>query len=237
MYQRVAEAIREVDPRHVLFLEHSYFSNLGVPCAIRPVVTKQGTPDPQVAYAPHAYDLLTDTKGMAGVNNERIRVIVSRIHEAGQKTGMPIVLDEWGAFPGADPALVAPARQMVGLLEEFHMGNTYWTYSGDIGQQPYFREALLRAYPVCIAGELKSYRLDRDKNQFEVTWQESPCDGMPTVVFLPDVARVKKQEILLEPKAAKVTLRRMPDGPSGYLLIYPDAGNPSRKLSVTLTME
>ena len=198
---------------------------------------RTAAPDPLVAYAPHAYDPLTDTPGIAGAGNERIGVILSRIHETGERTGMPIVLGEWGAFPGADPALVAPARHIVGLLEQFQMGNTYWTYSDDIGKCPYFREALVRPYPVCVAGDLKSYRFDHEKNRLEVAWRESPCDGLPTVIFLPDLARVKKQGVLLEPQAVKVTLRKMPGAPGGYLLVYPGAGDQSRKLVVTFASE
>ena len=99
MYQRVANAIREVDPRHVIFLEHSYFSNPGVSSAIRPVLTKAGTPDPQVAYAAHGYDLVTDTKDVAGASSERVRLIFSRMYETGKRTGMPVVLDEWVHTP------------------------------------------------------------------------------------------------------------------------------------------
>jgi endoglycosylceramidase len=53
MYQKVSGAIREVDNNHVLFLEHSYFSNTGVQSSIERVKLIDGSPDPLVAYAPH----------------------------------------------------------------------------------------------------------------------------------------------------------------------------------------
>ncbi len=235
MYRRVADAIREVDRRHVIFLEHSYFCNTGVTSAIRPVLTRVGTPDPQVAYAAHGYDLVTDTKGIAGASNERVQLIFSRIYETGRRTGMPVVLDEWGAYGGSDPALVAPARQAVALIEKFRMGNTYWHYGERMDQCPFFREAILRPYPVCISGDLKEYHFDHAQQKLEVAWQESSCDGFPSVVVLPDVGRVKPQGIVLDPKPGQPPkLLKSSHARVGYLLIYPEAAASGRKLTVTL---
>ena len=57
-YQKVANSIREVDSKHILFLEHSYYSNIGVRSSIQRTNLTDGTPDALVAYAPHAYDLV-----------------------------------------------------------------------------------------------------------------------------------------------------------------------------------
>lgn len=62
MYQKVADAIREVDRKHILFLEHSYYSNTGVRSSIKRTLLPIGNPDPLVAYAPHGYDSGTENK-------------------------------------------------------------------------------------------------------------------------------------------------------------------------------
>ncbi len=84
MYQKVADAIRKVDTNHIFFLEHSYFSNMGVPSAIEPVRRSDGTTDPQVVYAAHGYDLVVDTKEIANPAYERVEFIFDRIRETGQ---------------------------------------------------------------------------------------------------------------------------------------------------------
>ncbi|MCX7427672.1 MAG: cellulase family glycosylhydrolase [Planctomycetia bacterium] len=132
-----------------------------------------------------------------------------------------------------DKAIQWAAQHGIYVILDMHQD----LYSDDIGNCPYFREALVRPYPVCVAGDLKSYRFDHEKNRLEVAWQESPCDGLPTVIFLPDIGRVKMQGVLLEPQAVNVTLRKMPGAPAGYLLVYPGAGDQSRKLVVTFAGE
>ncbi len=73
MYQRVANAIREVDKNHILFLETTMGSNMGVYTSIEPVLGVDGKRDPLQAYAPHGYDLVTDTKFVASPCSERMK--------------------------------------------------------------------------------------------------------------------------------------------------------------------
>ncbi len=232
-YQRIADTIRAVDPSHVLFLEQGYFANIGVRSTIRPT-TKDGKPDPQVAYAPHAYDLLTDTRGMADISPERTNLTMSRIAESGQQSGMPTVVGEWGSFKGVDPLVVEPARLYVKLLEEYTMGSIYWDYNADMGTSPYFEDAVLRAYPICVAGQLQKYGLDREANQIEVTWKESDGGKLPTSIYIPNRSLLKLDEVALEPKAKKVTLWHWPSRDDAYVLVYPDPGNVERKLTIPL---
>jgi endoglycosylceramidase len=229
-HQRVADAIREVDQQHVLFLEHSGFCNMGTRSSIRPLNTKLGTPDPLLAYAPHGYDLLTDTKGVAHAGEHRVRLIFSRIQETGQRLRMPVLVGEWGAYPEGDSGLVAPARQVVGLLEELQLGHTYWLYKETIGQQAYFREAILRPTPLVIAGTLAHCRYDRAGGRLEVRWEESACGGQPTVIYVPEVARLAKNPAVVEPEPKKILVEAIAGSPAGYLLVYPELKRGSRTL-------
>jgi endoglycosylceramidase len=230
MYQRLADVIREVDQNHVLFLEHSGFCNIGIRSSIEPVATKLGTPDPLLAYAPHGYDLLTDTKGVAGPSEHRLRLIFSRIQETGLRLKMPVVVGEWGAFPDADPALVAPARQVLGLLESLQLGHTYWLCQEKIGDYPYFQQALVRPSPLLIAGDLTGYGYDPAQKRLEVRWQESAYSGSPTVVYLPEAAGLQESQVVIEPKPQKAIIEKIGGSPAGYLLVYPESGKKSRTL-------
>ena len=128
---------------------------------------------------------------------------------------------------------MAPAREAIALIEKFQMGNTYWHYGQRIDQCPYFRDAIIRPYPVCISGDLKQYHFDHSKHQLEVAWKDAACDGFPTVIVLPNFARVKQHEIVLDPKPTQEPiLLKTPDSPAGYLMIYPDVAAPDRKVIV-----
>ena len=55
-----AEEIRKVSKEPILFIENSYYSNLGIKCAVEPIKVG-GKREPNQLFAPHAYDLMVDT--------------------------------------------------------------------------------------------------------------------------------------------------------------------------------
>ena len=102
MYNKVTEAIREVDENHIIFLNHSYFSNLGVESGIEIPVRSDGTKDPLVAYAAHGYDLVVDTEGNDNSSFERVGFIFDQIGKTSDKLNIPLLIGEWGAY-GRNP--------------------------------------------------------------------------------------------------------------------------------------
>src|SRR5699024_2463445 len=101
-YQKVAEAIRQVDQESILFLEHGYFSNLGIPSAVERTTLKNGQADSLVAYAPHAYDLVVDTDYASQASQARMEYIFNKIAETARQKELPVLLGEWGAFYGGE---------------------------------------------------------------------------------------------------------------------------------------
>jgi endoglycosylceramidase len=77
LYRKAAAAIRETDPHGMLFLETNYFSNLGTRSMIEPVIGLDGIRDEQQVYAPHAYDLVTDTELAHAANDARLELILT----------------------------------------------------------------------------------------------------------------------------------------------------------------
>src|SRR5690606_19730342 len=118
MYQKVANAIREVDTTHIMFLEHSYYGNTGVASSIERTTLPDGTPDPLVAYAPHGYDLVTDTDAVASASNERVAYIYNQIKRKDEQLRMPVWLGEWGAFYGNSESVIPVAKNAISLIEE-----------------------------------------------------------------------------------------------------------------------
>jgi endoglycosylceramidase len=138
MYQRVAEAIREVDTRHWIFIEPSVSANTGFRSAIQPVKGKDGQPDPLQVFAPHAYDLVTDTPLGDQVSSDRVKLIISELRKHADQIGLPLYIGEWGGYPGSSGVGNA-AREMIDLLHEAQAGQAYWAYHRDFDQAPYFK--------------------------------------------------------------------------------------------------
>lgn len=197
-YQKVALAIREVDPNSILFLEHGYFSNLGVPSAIERTHRSDGSPDSLVAYAPHAYDIVTDTHQAGNAGHQRLTMIYDHIATTARQQDMPVILGEWGAFySGGEGKMVSVANQNMQLIEQHLFSQTYWSYFDQLGQQPYFKRVLLRAVPVAVAGRLIEYK-STEPGQFTMRWNELASIEAPTIIFFPVKINLKKSVINLK---------------------------------------
>lgn len=144
-YQKCRDAIREVDPHHIIFIEHAIFSNSGALTGIEPLFNEKGERDTLVAYGPHGYDLVTDTKNQAASSLERVRFIFDRIKQNADRLDMPVLVGEWGAFYSAkDSAVVQQAEFIMDQYEQKLFSDTYWSYFEGLDQMPYFKALLDR---------------------------------------------------------------------------------------------
>ncbi len=196
MYQKVSAAIREVDTNHILFLEHSYYGNTGVESSIARVVLKNGDPDPLVAYAPHGYDLVTDTKAVASASKERVAYIYNQIYKKGKELKMPVWLGEWGAFYGNSITAIPVAENAIHLIEKYKFGNAYWSYNEDTDTLDFFNKILLRPYPYAVNGTLISYENDFDNLCFSMEWEESKVNKSATIVYVPRVSNLSPETLV-----------------------------------------
>ena len=135
MYQRVANAIRTVDQHHILFIEPAMSSNIGIPSALGPVTDAHGARDPHQAYAPHGYDLVTDTDNIELTSNKRVELIFRRHGEKSRSLNMPMLVGEWGAFY-EDSRAVGPAKFAVSQFDQLGCGDTYWSYGTGLEKSP-----------------------------------------------------------------------------------------------------
>jgi endoglycosylceramidase len=194
-YKRTAQAIRRIDAARILFLETSGFSNFGVYSAIEPL--ENGQRDPQQAYAPHAYDLVTDTETVAYPSVERVQLIFARHAETARKWGWPMLVGEWGAY-GFKPDTLPAAQLTIQQIEQQRCSETYWTYEPGIEQAACF-PAVHRPYPERVAGILDHYHYEPKTGIFECTWTEDPAITAPTVIYLPDWLEYDPQKSELNP--------------------------------------
>jgi endoglycosylceramidase len=230
-YQKVASAVRKVDSTSILLLEHSYFCNSGVRSAITGTVLPDGSADPQVAYAPHGYDPLTDTKGLGDQGPGRIEFIFNRISETGAKLGMPVIVGEWGALGGQDPAHVRTSAVIMEQIGRHGFGQTYWAWYPSIGGEPYFQEAIVRPFPAAIAGELKHWQYDIATGSFECAWTEQGDCGAPTLIYIPNLEGRQLSDVRIAPAPGNQGFEAVDSGALAWLLIPALGRGAERNLS------
>jgi len=234
MYQKVSSAIREVDQNHLLFFNHSYFSNTGVPSAIEPTLLADGSKDPGVVYAAHGYDLVVDTKEVKNPSYERVEFIFNRIHETGKRMDVPVMIGEWGAFHDKSLKMIETAQHVVNLFEDYKFSNTYWAYYENIDDFPYFNSAIIRPYPAFVSGELISYDYNFESGEFTCTWEEKGENNAPTVIFVPNLKNLSENEIILLPSADQIVFEYCEISNAGKLMISPVGEKIQRSLKFTL---
>lgn len=208
MYNRVARAIRQVDKNHILFLGTTLGSNMGVYSAIEPVTNEAGERDPLQAYAPHGYDLVTDTKYVASPNYDRIRFIFNRHRQTAERLNMPVVVGEWGAY-GRYKGTLPAALNVVAQFETFHFSDTYWDHDKGMESYDHF-PALSRPVPLRLAGSLQEYHYDAEARAFSCTWAENQNLRAPSVIYLP-VTNDLEPDIKLKPPG-RIRKKRIGEG-------------------------
>ena len=221
MYQKVTSAIREVDTNHIVFLEHSYFSNPGVPSSLLPVKDMQGRIDTKVAYSPHGYDLVVDTEAYTNASSSRVKFLFDQAEATSKRLNMPMLVGEWGAFGGKSTAFANQADEILRLFEDYKCSNTYWAYSESIESNPYF-QVLLRSYPRAITGKLLKYSNQPGKS-FSCSWEEDGSVKGSSVFFLSSVFKEEKQNVSISLNKTEYELKALP-GSENALLIVPVGG-------------
>ncbi len=219
MYQKVVNSIREVDTTAILFLEHPYFSNSGVPSALERPLLADGRPDPQIAYAPHGYDLLVDSKFYSDAGNDRVAYIFSNFSTVSERLGMPVWVGEWGAFYGSGEGMAPVGRFIRRVLDNHLFGNAYWSYYEGIGQQPYYDSVMNRVYTPFTAGDLVSVSCDSAGKSYTCSWTEKADGRGTTVIYIPDMQLLADTAVQLTPAGSRYDLHRSSAGKAGYLVI------------------
>ena len=232
-YNRVAGAIRQVDKNHLIFITTNLLSNLATPSGVVPIVNSAGDRDPHQAFAPHGYDIVTDTPNVANASAERIKIIYARHAETAKRLGMPALVGEWGAFYG-QPNTLAAAQMVVAQIEKHLFSDTYWSYSGsrEMEDAPYF-PVIARLYPTAIAGTLLHYQSDFESKTLRCAWKEDPTVAMPSRIYLSARWFPEGYSVDLKPKAKGWSFEATTAaGSSGYLVIPPTGQEVERRLNI-----
>ena len=225
MFQRVRDAIREVDKRHIFFLETSMSANMGIPTGVEVVVDGQGKPDPLQAFAPHAYDIVVDTPDRDNPSLERLDLIFDRHGATGKRMKVPVLIGEWGAYGRISDAILPGARHVVGLMERHLMSDTYWEYGRYVTDPDcVYREVLQRPYPQRVAGKLRGYSTDFETQTFECHWKEDAEISAPTHVYVPHHFHPEQRTIRVTPGDSSYQVEAVGDEAGGVVFHIPGVG-------------
>ncbi len=217
-FQKSRDAIREVNNNHIIFTEHSYFTNMGVTGALGEIVDEDGKKDPLVAYAAHGYDLVVDTEALALGSNDRVELIFERIAETGKRLDIPVLIGEWGALHGKSPDLVPVAGFLMSEFNKHGFSDTFWAY-GKFLNDASFLSVLQKPYPVATSGNLKAYNYDFDQGEFTCEWIEKSNLPAPTVIYIPNVENLNKDDLVISPEAESIIIENIENSGAGYIKI------------------
>ncbi len=232
MYTLVASAIREVDENHILFVEHSYFSNPGVPSGLKRIVYADGTSEMNMAYTPHGYDLLVDTDAYKNASKDRVEYLFNLCQQTAIRLDMPMLVGEWGAFHGMDSSYVHQTRSILQKFDEFKCGQTFWARYKGMEEHPFFNE-LIRPAPLAVAGDIQAYSYDHTEGVFKCTWLEGVGNKHVSEFILPRVKAGKDMEISLSPPETAYRIVERENAPGLVLTVEATGKENKRELKLT----
>ena len=176
-YQMLRDKIRKQTDAGAIFMENSYFSNMGIECSLKRIKNE----DSQV-YSPHGYDLVVDSPAVCIASNKRVDAIFDSHRKVQERLDVPVIVGEWGAH-GKYAEGLYHIRHILGIFDKNKWSHTYWTYFDGIDKAPVF-SILKRPYPQAISGRIDKYGYDYEKGVFNLEWEGK---GAGSVIYSPSV--------------------------------------------------
>lgn len=184
-FKRCCEAIRSVSDGVMIFMENSYYSNLGIPDECPVVRYDDGSEERNFAFACHGYDITVDTPLTNSASPYRVDFIFDEHKRKQEQLNAPVIVGEWGGMvPGSNeyPAL----EHLVDKFDRNKWSQTYWHYHKELlSGDSRICDVLARPYAQAVAGVIKRSGFDRKTNTYTLAYS---CDGSvktPTVIYLP----------------------------------------------------
>lgn len=192
-YQRMINAIREVDQEHWIAFEPrygapgngspSFFTGLDDP--------REG--HPRLMYAPHLYSVGLENNQNY---NPEIDHTVDKWEEhrgnEGQTLGTSLMLGEWGLHPEWTNARLF-MREVLEMSDRLMAGWAYWAFDpggwswvdSDRSERVTVND-IVRVYPQAIAGLPKSFHFDADSFEFRLEFVDREGVSGPTEIYIPE---------------------------------------------------
>ena len=205
--RKISSAIREKNTDKILFLENSYWSNLGIPYSAPPIEV-DGKRDPQQLFAPHAYDFMVDTPEYKYANNGRVGGIFGEHKRSQDRLDMPVIVGEWGGFGASDDeSWLEHIKYLLGLFDTNKWSNTYWCYMPSFFASPLMK-VFVRPYPMAVCGEIENYNYDYKTKTFRLSFtQEADGENIICAPFPIQSFKIDGRDRKYKADGAKVSVK------------------------------
>ncbi len=177
---RTASKIREVTDKGVLFIENSYYSNLGIPC-MNSAIEVNGKREENQCFSPHGYDLMVDTPLYKYASNSRIDSIFNEHRNTQMRTKNAVLVGEWGGF-SEGTEWFPHIEHLIDIFNSYKWSCTYWAYWKELLDEE-IMDVLTRPYPKAVTGSITSFCHNREKDEFTLTYTQDKEYDVPTVIF------------------------------------------------------
>lgn len=232
-HDRLVTAIREVDPNHICFFEPMVLAGCGVKTALQTPRRPDGTPHPNVAFAPHYYETSTEIGLAYEGNAERGRWLIQRGVDSGTRLGLPVWFGEWCSPSTAAFANPHFFRDQLDAFDAHLAGWAAWSW--DVLLRDEALVHLTRPGLRAIAGT--PLAASCQDGWMELRFRPDPAQG-DTLVWFPPATKPTLEARLEDGRAVTwerdaqglVHLRPPPDARTCTLRfrVYPAAPTPGR---------
>ncbi len=178
--RKMTAAVREITDNGIVFIDNSYWSNIGIPCSNLPIEVN-GKREAKQCFSPHGYDLMVDTPAYKYANNSRVGAIFAEHKKTQDRLGIPALVGEWGGG-GEGTEWLPHVRFLLEVFEQNKWSYAYWHYSDGILDAP-LADVLARPYPKAVSGTVTELVYDLDAESFSFTYEQDKAFDVPTVVY------------------------------------------------------
>lgn len=178
---KMAGAVRKVTDNGILFVDNSYWSNIGIPCSNK-AIDVNGAREPKQCFSPHGYDLMVDTPAYKYASNSRVGGLFAEHRRTQERLDVPVLVGEWGGNAGGTEWL-PHVEFLLETFESYKWSYTYWHYYKGLLDDP-LAGTLVRPYPKAVTGTITAYGYNREACLFYLEYEQDHAFDEPTVIYL-----------------------------------------------------
>ncbi|MFF0272647.1 cellulase family glycosylhydrolase [Streptomyces sp. NPDC004330] len=179
LYNRLADAIRAVDPSTWIFVEPTPIVGEGVPTGLGRI------DDPKVVYAPHFYNTAMEAGADYDPAARWIETYEQAVTRYPEEYGVPVVVGEWGPLNNSLPHMNRFYREAMASLGRYGSGwaGYVWCYGGGYcavdgaGNFRTNKELTAEPYAEAVAGTVRSAGYDAGAGVYRLAYDAADRRG------------------------------------------------------------
>lgn len=177
---KMSASVRSVTDNGILFIDNSYWSNIGIPCSNLPIEVN-GKREAKQCFQPHGYDLMVDTPAYKYASNSRVSGLFAEHKNTQDRLDIPVMVGEWGG--NAEGTEWLPhVKFLLETFEKYKWSYTYWHYFKGLLDTP-LADVLVRPYPKAVTGTIVEWTYDDTNEVFTLVYKQLINFDLPTVIY------------------------------------------------------